>query len=111
MSGFCGLRDYLLYTNGTGKQDMVHHNRLIKNRAPTENAIVVKGLIKSFKRLKVLDGINFAVKHGTILALLGPNGAGKTTTVHILGTLLLPDGGKALINGLDVVKEAAGCGV
>ncbi len=77
MSGFCGLRDYLLSTNGTGKQDMVHHNRLIKNRAPTENAIVVKGLIKSFKRLKVLDGIDFAVKHGTILALLGPNGAGK----------------------------------
>jgi ABC-2 type transport system ATP-binding protein len=96
-----------LSTLGTEKKhDMVHHNRLIKNHATEENAIVVKGLIKSFKHLKVLDGIDFVVKHGTVLALLGPNGAGKTTTVHILGTLLLPDNGKALINGLDVVKEA-----
>ncbi len=98
----------LLSALGTGKPDTVHHNRLIKNHATAENAIEVKGLIKSFKRLKVLDGIDFTVKHGTVLALLGPNGAGKTTTVHILGTLLLPDGGKALINGLDVVKEADG---
>lgn len=41
------------------------------------------------------------------MALLGPNGAGKTTTVRILSTLLLPDGGQALINGFDVVKDAS----
>jgi ABC-2 type transport system ATP-binding protein len=70
------------------------------------NAIVVKGLRKSFKNLAVLDGIDFSVKRGTVLALLGPNGAGKTTTVRILSTLLLPDSGQALINGFDVVKEA-----
>jgi ABC-2 type transport system ATP-binding protein len=70
------------------------------------NAIVVKGLRKSFKNLTVLDGIDFSVKRGTVLALLGPNGAGKTTTVRILSTLLLPDSGQALINGFDVVKEA-----
>lgn len=73
---------------------------------PEESAIVVKGLRKSFKKLTVLDGIDFSVKRGTVFALLGPNGAGKTTTVRILSTLLLPDGGQALINGLDVVKEA-----
>ena len=70
------------------------------------NAIVVQGLRKSFKNLTVLDGIDFSVKRGTVLALLGPNGAGKTTTVRILSTLLLPDSGQALINGFDVVKEA-----
>jgi ABC-2 type transport system ATP-binding protein len=70
------------------------------------NAIVIKGLRKSFKNLTVLDGIEFSVKRGTVLALLGPNGAGKTTTVRILSTLLLPDSGQALINGFDVVKEA-----
>lgn len=96
----------LLSTHGTDKHDVMHHDKLIENYTSGENAIVVKGLIKAFKNLKVLDGIDFVVKHGTILALLGPNGAGKTTTVHILGTLLLPDAGKALINGLDVVKEA-----
>jgi ABC-type multidrug transport system ATPase subunit len=85
-----------LSIRGTGKKhDVVHHNRLIKNYALAENAIVVKRLIKWFKLLKVLDGIDFVVKHGTVLALLGPNRAGKTTTVHILSTLLLPDGGKA----------------
>lgn len=70
------------------------------------DAIVVKGLRKSFKKLTVLDGINLCVKRGTVLALLGPNGAGKTTTIRILSTLLLPDGGQAQINGFDVVKQA-----
>ena len=61
---------------------------------------------KSFKQLTVLDGVNFVVKKGTVLALLGPNGAGKTTTIRILSTLLLPDSGQALINGIDVVKNS-----
>lgn len=70
-----------------------------------ENIVSVKGLRKSFKNLTVLDGIDFNIKKGTILALLGPNGAGKTTTIHILSTLLLPDNGIARISGFDVVKE------
>jgi ABC-2 type transport system ATP-binding protein len=69
------------------------------------NAIVVKNLQKSYKDLKVLHGIDFHVKRGSILALLGPNGAGKTTTIRILSTLLPPDGGEALVNGYDVVKQ------
>lgn len=72
----------------------------------TNNAIVVKGLRKSFKKLTVLNGIDLCVKRGTVLALLGPNGAGKTTTIRILSTLLLPDDGQALIHGFDVVREA-----
>ena len=71
-----------------------------------DNAIVIKGLRKSFKKLTVLDGIDLSVKRGTVMALLGPNGAGKTTTIRILSTLLLPDGGQALINGFDAVKQA-----
>jgi len=70
-----------------------------------ETVVSVKGLRKSFKKLTVLDGIDFDIKKGTILALLGPNGAGKTTTIHILSTLLLPDKGIARISGFDVVKE------
>jgi len=68
--------------------------------------IVVDGLHKSYKDLQVLNGISFSVRRGTILALLGPNGAGKTTTIRILSTLLLPSGGRATINGFDVVEEA-----
>lgn len=68
-------------------------------------AIAVKNLQKSYGKVKVLSGINFAVEHGTILALLGPNGAGKTTTIRILSTLIDPDGGTAAVNGHDVLKQ------
>jgi ABC-2 type transport system ATP-binding protein len=74
---------------------------------PTDHAIVVKDLQKSYGDLKVLRGIDFKVKRGSVLALLGPNGAGKTTTIRILSTLLLPDGGGAEVNGHDVVKDEA----
>jgi ABC-2 type transport system ATP-binding protein len=71
----------------------------------SDPAISVTNLQKSYGDLKVLDGIDFTVQRGTVLALLGPNGAGKTTTIRILSTLLTPDGGQALINGYDVVKQ------
>jgi ABC-2 type transport system ATP-binding protein len=74
----------------------------------SNHAIVVSDLQKSYKNLKVLQGINFSVRKGTVLALLGPNGAGKTTTIKILSTLLSPDGGQALVNGFDVVKQESG---
>jgi ABC-2 type transport system ATP-binding protein len=77
----------------------------VKQPNGSDNAIVVRNLQKSFKELKVLHGIDFSVKRGSILALLGPNGAGKTTTIRILSTLLPPDGGEAFVNGYDVVKQ------
>ncbi len=70
-------------------------------------AIVVKNLHKSYKDLKVLRGVNFSVKRGTILALLGPNGAGKTTMIKILSTLLQADSGQALVHNYDVKTEPA----
>ena len=69
-------------------------------------AISVTGLQKSFGDKVVLDGIDLAVREGTIFALLGPNGAGKTTTVHILSTLIPADGGEAQVAGHDVAAEA-----
>lgn len=78
----------------------------IKQPDAADNAIVVKNLQKSFKDLKVLHGVDIAVRRGSILALLGPNGAGKTTTIRILSTLLPPDGGEARVNGYDVVSQA-----
>jgi ABC-2 type transport system ATP-binding protein len=70
-----------------------------------DDAIVVEGLVKTFKSTKALDGIDLTVPHGTVLGLLGPNGAGKTTCVRILATLLRPDAGRAWVTGLDVVQE------
>ncbi|WP_394771160.1 ATP-binding cassette domain-containing protein [Lacisediminihabitans sp.] len=71
-------------------------------------AIEVRGLRKSYGKKTVLDDVDLTVAPGTVTALLGPNGAGKTTTVHILSTLLRPDGGTAHVNGCDVVRDPAG---
>jgi ABC-2 type transport system ATP-binding protein len=74
----------------------------------TSTAIDVRGLRKSYGDKVVLDGIDLAVGRGTVTALLGPNGAGKTTTVHILSTLVRPDGGSASVSGSDVVLDPGG---
>jgi len=70
-----------------------------------EQAIWVKGLEKSYKKLSVLKGVDFAVEKGSIFALLGSNGAGKTTIVRILTTLLKQDGGTATVNGFDIAAK------
>jgi ABC-2 type transport system ATP-binding protein len=70
-------------------------------------AILVEGLTKSFGEVHALRGIDLSVPHGTVLGVLGPNGAGKTTAVRILTTLLQPDGGRAWVEGYDVVRQAA----
>jgi ABC-2 type transport system ATP-binding protein len=70
-------------------------------------AVLVEGLTKSFGEVHALRGIDLTVPRGTVLGVLGPNGAGKTTAVRILTTLLRPDKGRALVEGRDVVREAA----
>jgi ABC-2 type transport system ATP-binding protein len=89
-------------SNKTKEDD---NDQLLSGSTSANNAVSVKGLRKSFKNVTVLDGIDFDIQRGTVLALLGPNGAGKTTTVHILSTLLLPDSGIVKINNYDVVRQ------
>ena len=68
--------------------------------------IRTEGLQRRFGEVEALKGIDLDVEAGTVVGMLGPNGAGKTTTVRILTTLLLPDGGRAEVDGLDVVADA-----
>jgi daunorubicin resistance ABC transporter ATP-binding subunit len=70
-------------------------------------AVEADGLRKSFGDVVALDGLSLAAPPGSVLGLLGPNGSGKTTTVSILSTALRPDGGRATVQGLDVVRDAA----
>ncbi len=71
-----------------------------------QNAILAEGLEKWYGKTHALRGLDLVAEEGTVLGVLGPNGAGKTTAVRILTTLLQPDGGRAEVAGLDVVKDA-----
>ncbi|HMO11610.1 MAG TPA: ABC transporter ATP-binding protein [Actinotalea sp.] len=73
---------------------------------PTQQAIQVRGLTKSFTDVQVLRGVDLDVAPGSIVALLGSNGAGKTTIIRILATLLKADGGTVRVNGHDVATHA-----
>jgi ABC-2 type transport system ATP-binding protein len=70
-----------------------------------QGAIYAEGLVKTFKDVRALDGVDLNVREGTVLGLLGPNGAGKTTAVRVLATLLQPDSGRAIVAGIDVLKH------
>ncbi len=70
--------------------------------------IQARGLVKRYKEVTALGGLDLAVPEGTVLALLGPNGAGKTTAVRCLATLLTPDEGSAEIAGIDVIADPQG---
>ncbi|MFF2567920.1 ATP-binding cassette domain-containing protein [Streptomyces sp. NPDC058084] len=72
-----------------------------------DDAILVKGARKRYGRKQALDGLDLAVRRGTVHGLLGPNGAGKTTTVRVLATLLRHDEGEVRVAGHDVRREAA----
>ena len=70
-------------------------------------AIRAEGLVKHYGKTRALSGFDLVVPAGTVYGLLGPNGAGKTTAVRVFATLLRPDGGRARVQGRDVVTEAA----
>src|SRR4029079_4731236 len=68
-------------------------------------AIETSGLAKSYRDVRVLDGVDLNISRGSVFALLGPNGAGKTTAVRILATLTEADAGRAWVAGFDVRRE------
>ena len=70
-----------------------------------QNGIEAEALVREFKDVRAVDGIDLTVAPGEIYGFLGPNGAGKSTTVHMLTTLLPPTSGTARVAGFDIVKE------
>jgi ABC-2 type transport system ATP-binding protein len=69
-------------------------------------AIEATGLVKSFGETRAVDGVDLAVRSGSVYGVLGPNGAGKTTTIRLLATLIRPDSGTARVLGHDILEEA-----
>jgi len=71
-------------------------------------AIEVSHLTKQFAGRTAVSDVSFSVASGEVFGFLGPNGAGKTTTVRILGTLIAPTAGSALIAGIPLTPATAG---
>lgn len=70
-----------------------------------DSSVIIENLSKSYKHVSALHDTSFTVDKGEIFGCIGPDGAGKTTLFRVLVSLLLPDAGKALVEGLDVVKD------
>jgi ABC-2 type transport system ATP-binding protein len=70
------------------------------------NAISVSGLVKTFGRVRALDGLDLTVAGGEVHGFLGPNGAGKSTTIRVLLGLLRADAGDARLLGGDPWGDA-----
>lgn len=66
--------------------------------------LVIKGISKTYKSRKVVDGVSFSVDGGSIVGLLGPNGAGKTTSFYMVVGLVTPDTGQILLNDSEIGK-------
>lgn len=83
-----------------------------KNSPSSENALIVKGLNKSFradfykKPVQVLKNVNFNVKTGQFVGFIGPNGAGKTTTIKCLLEFIFPDQGEIHFLGEKKIIDA-----
>ena len=75
------------------------------NQPNPDLAIQVQGLTKSYGKVRALRGIDLQVARGEIFGFLGPNGAGKTTTIRCLLDSIRPDGGTALLLGLNAQTD------
>ena len=73
-----------------------------------EDAVVVEGLTKVFRRQTAVDHVSFRVSRGRFFGFLGPNGAGKSTTIKMLTGLLRPTSGDAVIEGVRLSEDLLG---
>jgi ABC-2 type transport system ATP-binding protein len=75
-----------------------NHDSAKSNSQP--EILVAVGLQKSYGPRKALQGLTFSLNAGRILGFLGPNGAGKTTSIRILTTMMAPEAGHFVIDGI-----------
>ncbi len=74
-------------------------------KSSSDYAVCAGHILKSYGNVKALDGVSFNVGHGETFGIIGPDGAGKSTLFRILASLLVPDSGRALVEGFDTVAD------
>ncbi len=90
------------------------HNRALRPESGSDTSAVMaddiiletRGLTKEFKGFVAVNGVDLAVRRGTIHALIGPNGAGKTTCFNLLTHFLTPTRGSIFYNGREITGAA-----
>ena len=70
--------------------------------SPGSQGLLIRDLHKAYKRRPVIRGVSLALNRREVVALLGPNGSGKTTCFYMIAGLIPPDGGRVMIDGIDV---------
>jgi lipopolysaccharide export system ATP-binding protein len=73
-------------------------------RVPGASVLEAKGLVKSYRRRKVVNDVALRLQQGEIVGLLGPNGAGKTTTFYMIVGLIPPQAGSIMLDGIDITS-------
>ncbi len=71
---------------------------------PKQSTLRTDGLVKSYRRRRVVDEVSIRVTQGEIVGLLGPNGAGKTTTFYQITGLIRPDQGRVYLDDRDITR-------
>src|SRR5438552_7735611 len=92
---------------GSGPRARAPPNRTMRGLrwAAVDTAIRVSGLTKQYGSRTAFRDLTFEVGMGEVFGFLGPNGAGKTTTVRVLGTLIRPTSGTAVVAGVPVAQD------
>jgi lipopolysaccharide export system ATP-binding protein len=70
----------------------------------SDGLLAAEGLVKSYRRRRVVDGISFHVRPGEVVGLLGPNGAGKTTAFNMTVGLVKPEQGRVRLGDQDLTS-------
>ena len=80
-----------------------------KIKAHRSNVVIeIVKLVKNYKKVEALKGVDLSVAGGELFSYLGPNGAGKTTTIRILTGLTRLTSGRAYLNGHDITRGKSG---
>jgi lipopolysaccharide export system ATP-binding protein len=72
--------------------------------ASGDGLLAAEGLVKVYRRRRVVDGVSFHVRPGEVVGLLGPNGAGKTTSFNMVVGLVAPDAGRVRLGDADLTR-------
>ena len=87
---------------GAARTALVEPQPLAPAESPAVPVLEVSNVSRAFGNLRAVDGVSFTVAKGSVTALIGPNGAGKTTMFNLLSGYEAMDGGKVLLNGVQI---------